>query len=127
MPTLLFYKPYGVLSTFTDEGAGHPTLKDYIPIPNVYAAGRLDLRSEGLLLLTDDGKLIHHLTHPRHHIEKTYYVQVEGIPTPEALDRLQRGIRLKDFLTRPAQVRLIPDPDLPPRPNRSPPMARPPG
>ncbi len=116
MPTLLFYKPYGVLSSFTDEGTGHSTLKQYIPIPNVYAAGRLDLRSEGLLLLTDDGQLIHRLTHPRHHVEKTYYVQVEGTPTPEALSRLERGLPLKGFITRPARVRIIADPDVPPRP-----------
>ena len=115
MPTILFNKPYGVLSQFTDEGTGHPTLKDFIPVPNVYAAGRLDRDSEGLLLLTDDGALIKRLTDPQHHAEKTYWVMVEGDPTPEALTRLEKGIQLKDYLTRPAVARLLPDLDLPPR------------
>ncbi|MEJ5241266.1 MAG: pseudouridine synthase [Anaerolineales bacterium] len=115
MPTLLFYKPYGMLSSFTDEGTGHPTLKDCIPIPGVYAAGRLDRDSEGLLLLTDDGDLIHRLTHPRYHLPKTYYVQVEGIPTEEALESLRRGVLIRGYRTLPAEVRLIPEPDLPPR------------
>ena len=115
MPTLLFYKPFEVLSQFTDEGTGHSTLKDYISIPNVYAAGRLDFRSEGLLLLTDDGALINRLSDPRHHVEKTYYAQVEGTPTPDALAKLQKGVRLKDFTALPAKARLIPDPNLPPR------------
>lgn len=112
---LLFNKPYGVLSQFTDEGTGHPTLKDYIDVPDVYAAGRLDRDSEGLLLLTDDGSLIKGLTDPKHHIEKTYWVLVEGEPTPEALGQLENRIRLKGYTTRPAYVRLIPDPGLPPR------------
>jgi 23S rRNA pseudouridine2457 synthase len=116
MKTIAFNKPYGVLSQFTDEGTGHPTLKDFISIPNVYAAGRLDRDSEGLLILTDDGQLIKRLTHPQHHIEKTYYVLVEGDPTPDKLAQLSNGIQLKDYVTRPAQVRLIPDPNLPPRP-----------
>lgn len=115
MPTIIFNKPYGVLSQFTDEGTGHPTLKEYIDIPNVYAAGRLDRDSEGLLLLTDDGSLIKRLTDPVHHVEKTYWVLVEGEPTEEALDRLRNGIQLKGYQTRPAKVRLIPDPGLPPR------------
>lgn len=112
---ILFNKPYGVLSHFTDEGTGHPTLKNYIDIPNVYAAGRLDRDSEGLLLLTDDGALIKRLTDPKHHIEKTYWVQVEGEPTPDALSRLENGVQLKGYTTRAAKVRLIPDPGLPPR------------
>ncbi len=112
---LLFHKPYGVLCQFTDQ-RGRPTLKDYIPVPGVYAAGRLDLDSEGLLLLTDDGALIRRLTDPRYHVEKTYWAQVEGTPTEAALARLERGVRIKDYLTRPARVRLIPDPGLPPRP-----------
>ena len=116
MPTLLFYKPFEVLSTFTDEGTGHSTLKEFIPIPNVYAAGRLDFRSEGLLLLTDNGQLINRLSDPRHHVEKTYYAQVEGTPTAEALAILKKGVALKDFTALPAQARLIPDPNLPPRP-----------
>ena len=116
MRYLLFYKPYGVLSQFTDEGTGHPTLKGYIDVPDVYAAGRLDRDSEGLLLLTNDGPLIKRLTDPRHHIEKTYWVMVEGEPTQEKLDRLEQGIQLKDYFTLPAKARLIPIPNLPPRP-----------
>lgn len=116
MTTILFNKPYDVLSQFTDEGTGHATLKEYIPVPNVYAAGRLDRDSEGLLLLTDDGGLIKRLTDPRHHVEKTYWALVEGDPTPEALARLENGIQLKDYFTRPAKARLIADPHLPPRP-----------
>ena len=115
MPTLVFNKPYGVLSQFTDEGTGHPTLKDYINVPNVYAAGRLDRDSEGLLLLTDNGSLVKQLTDPKHHMEKTYWVLVEGDPTLEALNRLETGIKLKAYTTRPAKVRIIPDPNLPPR------------
>ena len=115
MPTIIFNKPYGVLSQFTDEGTGHPTLKEFIDVPDVYAAGRLDRDSEGLLLLTDDGSLIKRLTDPQHHIEKTYWVLVEGDPTPEALVRLVNGIKLKGYTTRAAKVRIIPDPGLPPR------------
>lgn len=116
MPTLLFYKPYGMLSSFTDEGTGHPTLKECIPIPNVYAAGRLDRESEGLLLLTDDGELIHRLTHPDYHLPKSYYVQVEGIPSEEALESLRNGVLIRGYRTWPADVRVIPEPELPPRP-----------
>lgn len=116
MRYILFNKPYGVLSQFTDEGTGHPTLKDFINIPNVYAAGRLDRDSEGLLLLTDDGTLIKRLTDPKHHIEKTYLVMVEGAPTQEKLSQLSNGVQLKEHFTRPASFRLIPDPDLPARP-----------
>ena len=115
MPTLLFHKPYGVLSQFTDEGTGHPTLKQYIDIPNVYAAGRLDRDSEGLLLLTDDGTLIKKLTDPKHHIEMTYWVMVEGDPTQEKLMQLERWIQLKEYRTLPAKARLIPTPNLSPR------------
>jgi 23S rRNA pseudouridine2457 synthase len=115
MRYIIFNKPYGVLSQFTDEGTGHPTLKEYIDVPDVYAAGRLDRDSEGLLLLTDDGSLIKRLTDPKHHIEKTYWVMVEGDPTQEKLIQLERGIQLKDYLTLPAKARLIPVPNLPPR------------
>lgn len=116
MTTIIFNKPYGVLSQFTDEGTGHPTLKDYIDVPNVYAAGRLDRDSEGLLLLTDDGSLIKRLTYPKHHVGKTYWILVvEGEPTQEALSRLENGIKLKGYTTRPAVARIIPDPGLPPR------------
>lgn len=116
MRYLLFNKPYSVLSQFTDEGTGHPTLKQYIDVPDVYAAGRLDRDSEGLLLLTNDGPLIARLTDPKHHLEKTYWVMVEGDPTAEKLDRLRRGIQLKDYRTLPAKARPIPSPSLPPRP-----------
>lgn len=112
---ILFNKPYGVLSQFTDEGTGHPTLTQYIDVPDVYAAGRLDRDSEGLLLLTNDGALIKHLTDPIHHIEKTYWILVEGDPTPERLLRLTHGIDLKDYRTRPCTVQPLPDPHLPPR------------
>ena len=116
MRYILFNKPYGVLSQFTDEGTGYPTLKQFIDVPNVYSAGRLDRDSEGLLLLTDDGALIKRLTDPKHHIEKTYLVMVEGDPSPEKLTQLSQGIQLKDYFTSPASFRLIPDPDLPMRP-----------
>lgn len=115
MHYFVFNKPYGVLSQFTDEGTGHPTLKQYIHVPNVYAAGRLDRDSEGLLLLTDDGALIKRLTDPKHHIEKTYWVMVEGDPTRDKLSQLERGIQLKDYVTLPSRVHLIPTPNLPPR------------
>lgn len=116
MRYIIFNKPYGVLSQFTDEGTGHPTLKQYINLPDVYAAGRLDRDSEGLLLLTDDGALIKRLTDRKHHIEKSYLVMIEGDPTQEKLNQLERGIQLKGYLTLPCKVRLIPTPDLPPRP-----------
>ena len=107
---LLFNKPYGVLSQFTSE-EGHPGLKDYIPLPGVYAAGRLDADSEGLLILTDDGALQHQLAHPRHKQPKTYWVQVEGIPDERALEQLRRGVDLGDFMTLSAQVRAIAEPE----------------
>lgn len=115
MHHIIFNKPYGVLSQFTDEGTGHPTLKQFIDVPGVYAAGRLDRDSEGLLLLTDDGALIKRLTDPKHHIEKTYWVMIEGSPTQDKLDQLKNGIQLKEFRTLPAKIRLIPDPGLPQR------------
>ncbi len=111
---LLFHKPYGVLCQFTDAG-GRPTLADFIPVPGVYAAGRLDADSEGLLLLTDDGRLQQRIADPRFKIEKTYWVQVDGEPDDAALDALRRGVRLKDGLTRPARVRRIADPPIGPR------------
>ncbi len=106
---ILFNKPYGVLCQFSAAGA-RPTLKDYIAIPGVYPAGRLDAESEGLLVLTDDGALQHRISDPRHKLAKTYWVQVEGIPTPQALATLRRGVSLGDFVTRPAQVRLTSEP-----------------
>jgi 23S rRNA pseudouridine2457 synthase len=117
MTTILFNKPYGVLSQFTDEGTGHPTLKDYIDVPGVYAAGRLDRDSEGLLLLTDDGGLIKHLTDPVSHVEKVYWSLVEGEPTSEKLETLAKGVVLagSGYGTLPCKVRAIPEPNLPPR------------
>jgi len=115
MRYILFNKPYGVLSQFTDEGTGHATLSQYIDVPDVYAAGRLDRDSEGMLLLTDDGALIKRLTDPIHHVEKSYFVLVEGEPAREKLEMLEGGIQLRGYRTRPCTVRLIPNPDLPPR------------
>jgi len=112
---LAFYKPYGVLSTFTDA-EGRPTLKDFVPVPGVYAAGRLDYDSEGLLLLTDDSALIHRLTDPRYDHPKTYFVQVEGVVTEAALEQLRWGVSLRGVKTKPVEARIIPEPDLPPRP-----------
>lgn len=111
---LAFYKPYGVMSSFTDP-EGHETLQGYIDVPGVYAAGRLDFDSEGLLLLTDDGELIHRLTDPRHHQPKTYMVQVEGQPTPEALAKLEQGVMIQGILTRRCRAEVIGEPDLPAR------------
>lgn len=116
MPTIIFNKPYGVLSQFTDEGTGHPTLKDFINVPGVYAAGRLDRDSEGLLLLTDDGPLIKRLTDPQHHVEKTYWVLVEGEPDRDSLNRLRAGVQIKGYTSKPAKARIIPDPSTPARP-----------
>ncbi len=106
---LLFNKPYGVICQFSPDGM-HPTLADYIAVPDVYPAGRLDTDSEGLLLLTDDGKLQHRITDPKHKLPKTYWVQVEGIPDPVALEKLRRGVQLKDGMTLPAEVRLMEGP-----------------
>jgi 23S rRNA pseudouridine2457 synthase len=112
---ILFYKPYGVLSQFSDHD-GHPGLSGFGLPPDVYAAGRLDRDSEGLLLLTDDGSLQRRLTDPRFGHPRTYWAQVEGTATPEALQRLARGVRLSDGPTRPCQARLLEQaPQLPPR------------
>jgi 23S rRNA pseudouridine2457 synthase len=107
---LLFNKPYGVICQFSRDGL-HPTLADYIPVPNFYAAGRLDTDSEGLLLLTDDGKLQHRITDPKHKLGKTYWVQVEGIPDEAALAQLRKGVSLKDGITLPAAARLMDEPE----------------
>ena len=117
MTLILFNKPYDVLSQFTDRGTDtkRATLSDYIDVPGVYPAGRLDRDSEGLLLLTDDGRLQARIADPRFKLPKTYLVQVEGEPSAEALDRLRRGVTLKDGVTRPAEVEAIDPPDLWPR------------
>ena len=111
---LLFNKPYGVLSQFTDA-AGRPTLARYVPVPGVYPAGRLDQDSEGLLVLTDDGRWQHRISHPGRKWAKTYWVQVEGEPGDAALATLREGVRLRDGLTRPAEVERLAPPDLWPR------------
>jgi 23S rRNA pseudouridine2457 synthase len=113
---LLFYKPYGVLCQFTDRSSDRSTLKDYISIPSVYPVGRLDYDSEGLLLLTDNGRLQHRLSHRKFAHPKTYWVQVDRIPDEPDLDRLRQGIKIEDYLTRKAIVSKLPnEPNLPPR------------
>ncbi len=107
---ILFNKPFGVLSQFTDAD-GRETLADYIDIPNVYPAGRLDKDSEGLLLLTDDGRLQARISDPKYHKQKHYWAQVDGEPEENALEKLRRGVRLKDGQTKPAEVSMIDEPD----------------
>lgn len=106
---LLFNKPFGVISQFSRDGM-HPTLADYIALPGFYPAGRLDTDSEGLLVLTDDGKLQHRITDPGHKLPKTYWVQVEGIPDDATLLKWRSGIRLSDFTARPACAELMDEP-----------------
>ena len=105
---ILFNKPYGTLCQFSGEGE---TLADYIEAPGVYPAGRLDKDSEGLLLLTDDGRLQQRISHPRHKQWKTYWVQVEGQPSEDGLRNLREGVELKDGMTRPARVKIMPEPE----------------
>ncbi len=110
MPLILFNKPYQVMCQFSPHPA-HTTLADYLAIANIYPAGRLDADSEGLLLLTDDGKLQHELSHPAHKQPKTYIVQVEGLPNAAQLTRLSAPLDLGDFVTKPCHARQILAPD----------------
>jgi 23S rRNA pseudouridine2457 synthase len=106
---ILFNKPFNVLCQFTDK-EGRKTLADFIPFKNVYPAGRLDYDSEGLVILTDDGKLQNRISNPENKMPKTYWVQVEGIPNEDAMEKLRKGVLLKDGITKPAKVKIISEP-----------------
>lgn len=110
----LLHKPYNVLCQFTDA-QGRPTLADYLDVAGVYPAGRLDYDSEGLLLLTDDGALIHRISDPRHKLPKQYWIQVEGEPDQQTLKALREGVTLNDGPTRPVRIRRLAQPEPPPR------------
>ena len=115
MTLIVFNKPFDVLSQFTDkgtEGSERRTLSDFIDVPNVYPAGRLDRDSEGLMLLTDDGRLQARISDPKYKTKKTYLAHVEGVATEEQMEQLRRGVMLKDGMTRPAEAELIDDPNL---------------
>jgi 23S rRNA pseudouridine2457 synthase len=115
---ILFNKPYGVLPQFTDTGTAgspRPTLSNFIDVPGVYPAGRLDMDSEGLMILTDDGRLQGRISDPRYKLPKIYRVQVEGDVSDDALVQLRRGVQLKDGMTLPAEAERIADPQLWPR------------
>ena len=107
---VLFNKPWGVLCQFSDDGSGKPALRDFLPLPDIYPAGRLDADSEGLVVLTADGALQARIADPRHKLAKVYWAQVEGRPRPEALATLRRGVALPEFTTAPAQVEAIDEP-----------------
>ncbi|MBI1255644.1 MAG: pseudouridine synthase [Hyphomonas sp.] len=111
MKIILLNKPFNVLSQFTDEGSGKRTLKEFVPVPDVYPAGRLDYDSEGLVVLTDSGPLQARISDPKHSLAKIYWAQVEGIPDDSDLNALATGVELKDGMTRPAKVRALPEPD----------------
>ncbi len=106
---IVLNKPFRVLCQFTDD-RGRETLADHVSVPGVYAAGRLDYDSEGLLVLTDDGRLQQRIANPKAKLAKTYWAQVEGSPSSEAIEQLCRGVKLKDGMTRPARAKLIPEP-----------------
>jgi 23S rRNA pseudouridine2457 synthase len=106
---ILFNKPHGVLSQFTDH-KGRQVLGDYVPVPGIYPAGRLDRDSEGLLVLTSDGKLQAKIADPEYQMSKAYWVQLEGVPSDEAIKQLQAGVELRDGVTRPAKLQLIDPP-----------------
>ncbi|RUT08225.1 pseudouridine synthase [Dulcicalothrix desertica PCC 7102] len=113
---IIFYKPYGVLCQFTRDTPERQTLQDYIDVPDVYPVGRLDWDSEGLILLTNDGQLQHRLSDPKFGHERSYWVQVERIPTEEALSQLGTGVKIQDYRSKSAKVRLLPQkPDVPER------------
>lgn len=109
MPLVIFNKPFGVLCQFR-AAAGRLTLKDYLPQPDIHAAGRLDADSEGLLVLTDDGREQHRISDPQHKLPKTYYAQIEGVPDDAALAQLRKGVTLNDGLTRPAEAACVDEP-----------------
>ncbi len=112
---IVLNKPYGVACRFSDDGSGKPTLAAFVPVPGVYPAGRLDTDSEGIVVLTGDGAMQARIADPAHKVAKTYWVQVEGVPGEPALDQLRQGVALRDLVTAPATVGVIPDPGLWPR------------